>query len=262
MLEDNLRIPSGLSYVIENRRAMTQRASRAVRRATGSGRSTTTRPGCCDALRAAAPAGVTDPTVVVLTPGVYNAAYFEHALLARLMGVELVEGRDLVCRDNVVCDAHDPGRAARSTWSTAASTTSSSTRCTSGPTRCSAARASSTRPAPGNVTIANAVGNGVADDKLIYTYVPELIRYYLGEEPLLDNVETYRLDDRDARAWVLDRLDELVLKPVDGSGGKGIVIGPQATDEELHDAARRDRAPTRAAGSPSGVVQLSHRRRR
>ena len=97
MLEDNLRVPSGVCYVIENRRAMAQRLPGALRRARGSARSTTTRHRLLAALRAAAPAGVDDPTVVVLTPGVYNSAYFEHALLARLMGVELVEGRDLVC---------------------------------------------------------------------------------------------------------------------------------------------------------------------
>ncbi len=107
------------------------------------------------------------------------------------------------------------------------------TRCTSGPTRSSAAPASSTRPGPGNVTIANAVGNGVADDKLLYTYVPDLIRYYLGEEPLLPNVESYRLDDPEMLDWVLGGLDQLVLKPVDGAGGSGIVIGPHADERPL-----------------------------
>jgi hypothetical protein len=103
----------------------------------------------------------------------------------------------------------------------------------------------------GNVTIANAVGNGVADDKLVYTYVPDLIRYYLGEEPILRNVDTWRLGDADAREEVLDRLDELVLKPVDGSGGKGIVIGPAATRQELDELREQGCSPTPGTGSPS-----------
>ena len=147
------------------------------------------------ALRAAAPAGVADPTVVVLTPGVYNSAYFEHALLARLDGRRARRGPRprLRAATRSACGRRTASSA--STSSTGASTTSSSTRCTSGPTRCSAAPACSTPPAPGSVTIANAVGNGVADDKLLYTYVPDLIRYYLGEEPVLANVDTYRLED-------------------------------------------------------------------
>ena len=107
------------------------------------------------------------------------------------------------------------------------------------------------------MTIANAVGNGVADDKLVYTYVPEMIRYYLGEEPLLDNVETYRLEDPDQREWVLDRLDQLVLKPVDGSGGYGIVIGPAATDAELEAAVASRCRPTRGRWIAQQVVRLS-----
>jgi uncharacterized circularly permuted ATP-grasp superfamily protein len=186
------------------------------------------------ALRAAAPHGVSDPTVVVLTPGVFNSAYFEHSLLARLMGVELVEGRDLICRDGVVWMRTTAGehrvdvvyrRIDDDFLDPLHFRPDSMVGC---PGILNAARA-------GNVTIANAVGNGVADDKLIYTYVPELIRYYLGEQPVLDNVDTHRLDDLDERAWVLDHLAELVLKPVDGSGGKGLVIGPQASDEELHE---------------------------
>ena len=200
MLEDNLRVPSGRQ--LRHR----EPAGDDARRCPSCSPRHRVRPvddypaRLLAALRAAAPAGVDDPRVVVLTPGVYNAAYFEHALLARLMGVELVEGRDLVCRGNRVLDAHHAGRAPGARRSTAGSTTSSSTRCTSGrdsvlgcPGIVNAARA-------GNVTIANAVGNGVADDKLLYTYVPDLIRYYLGEEPILANVETYRLDDAGRRS--------------------------------------------------------------
>jgi uncharacterized circularly permuted ATP-grasp superfamily protein len=237
VLEDNLRIPSGVSYVIENRRAMAQTLPSLFAEA---------RVHPVDdyparllaALRAAAPEGVTDPCVVVLTPGVYNAAYFEHALLARLMGVELVEGRDLSCSGNRVRMRTTQGerpvhvvyrRVDDEFLDPLHFRGDSVVGC---PGIVNAARA-------GHVTLANAIGNGVADDKLLYTYVPDLIRYYLREEPILSNVETYRLDDGgDVLAQVLDRLPELVLKPVDGAGGKGIVIGPQADQATL--AALRD----------------------
>jgi uncharacterized circularly permuted ATP-grasp superfamily protein len=185
------------------------------------------------ALRAAAPVGVHEPTVVVLTPGVHNSAYFEHALLAREMGVELVEGRDLVCAGNEVAMRTTAGeqrvdviyRRIDDEFLDPVHFRADSVIGCAG--LLNAARA-------GRVTIANAVGNGVADDKLLYTYVPDLIRYYLNEEPILPNVETYRLDgDPDVLAHVLDCLDQLVIKPVDGSGGAGIVIGSKATDEEL-----------------------------
>ncbi|HEV7827121.1 MAG TPA: circularly permuted type 2 ATP-grasp protein [Mycobacteriales bacterium] len=231
VLEDNLRCPSGVSYVIENRRTM----ARVFPKVFNSER---VRPvsdypaRLLAALRAAAPSWRDDPRVVVLTPGVYSSAYSEHALLARRMGVELVEGRDLVCRGGTVWmrttegeqqvdvvyrriddDYLDPLHFRQDSVVGCAGLLN-------------AARA-------GTVTIANAVGNGVADDKLLYTYVPELVRYYLGEEPVLPNVETYRLEEADQRVAVLDRLDEMVLKPVDGSGGYGLVIGPTATLGEL-----------------------------
>jgi uncharacterized circularly permuted ATP-grasp superfamily protein len=231
VLEDNLRIPSGVSYVIENRRAMTQTlpALFADARVTPVDDYPVR---LLAALRAAAPEGVTDPCVVVLTPGVHNAAYFEHALLARLMGVELVEGRDLVCSGNRVRMRTTQGerpvhvvyrRVDDEFLDPLQFRPDSLIGC---PGILNATRA-------GNVTLANAIGNGVADDKLLYTYVPDLIRYYLHEEPIISNVETHRLDDSDVLAHVLDHLSELVLKPVDGAGGKGIVIGPHATDEIL-----------------------------
>jgi uncharacterized circularly permuted ATP-grasp superfamily protein len=173
-----------------------------------------------------------DPNVVVLTPGVNNAAYFEHTLLARLMGVELVEGRDLVCEGNKIFVHTTQGRRPVDVVYRRVDDDyldplhffpESVIGC---PGLLNAARA-------GNVTIANAVGNGVADDKLLYTYVPDLIRYYLSEEPLLGNVESHRLDDPEVLAWALERLDQLVLKPVDGAGGKGIVIGPRADERTL-----------------------------
>jgi len=231
VLEDNIRCPSGVSYVVENRRMMTRVfpelfASHRVM-------SVSDYPAkLLEALRAAAPAGVSDPTVVVMTPGVYNSAFFEHSFLARQMGVELVEGRDLVCRSGRVFMRTSSGeqrvdvvyrRVDDEFLDPLHFRADSIVGC---PGILNAARA-------GNVTIANAVGNGVADDKLTYTYMPEVIRYYLGEEPILPNVDTYRLEDPDQLAYVLDNLDKLVLKPVAGSGGYGIVIGPQASDEQL-----------------------------
>ncbi|MGV8852804.1 MAG: circularly permuted type 2 ATP-grasp protein [Rhodoglobus sp.] len=231
VLEDNVRVPSGVSYVISNRRVMAQTLPELFV-------SMRVRPvgdyphKLLQALRASAPGGIDEPTVVVLTPGVYNSAYFEHTLLARLMGVELVEGRDLFCSGGRV-------------WM----------RTTAGPTRVDVIyrrvddefldplqfRADSMLGSPGmmlaarlgNVTIANAVGNGVADDKLVYTYLPDLTEYYLGEKSIIPNVDTWRLEDKGALEEVLDRLDELVVKPVDGSGGKGLVIGPAASKAEL-----------------------------
>jgi uncharacterized circularly permuted ATP-grasp superfamily protein len=254
VLEDNVRVPSGVSYVISNRRVMAQTLPELFV-------SMRVRPvgdypnRLLGALRAAAPEGVEDPTVVLLTPGVYNSAYFEHTLLARLMGVELVEGRDLFCSGGRV-------------WM----------RTTAGPTRVDVIyrrvddefldplqfRADSMLGSPGlllaarlgNVTIANAVGNGIADDKLLYTYVPDLIRYYLGEDPVLPNVQTWRLEDPGALEEVLDRIDELVVKPVAGSGGKGLVVGPDARPDELDELRARLRADPRGwIAQP--VVQLS-----
>src|SRR6476469_2947777 len=254
VLEDNVRVPSGVSYVMTNRRAIAAAlpetfSEHRIRPVAGYPQKLLT------ALRAAAPAGVTDPNVVVLTPGVYNSAYFEHTLLARTMGVELVEGRDLECRrgkvymrtteglrrvdviyrrldDDFMDPVHFRGDSMLGV-----------------PGVVNAVRT-------GGVALANAIGNGVADDKLIYTYVPDLIRYYLHEEPIIRNIDTWRLEEDAAREEVLDRLDELVVKPVDGSGGKGIVIGPQATTDEL-DALRQ-----RVIADPRGwiaqpLVQLS-----
>lgn len=254
VLEDNVRIPSGVSYVLSNRRAMTQTfpelfSATRVLPVTDYPRR------LLAALTAAAPGGVDDPVVVVLTPGVYNSAYFEHSLLARLMGVELVEARDLVVAGGRVYMRTTEGRRRVDVIyrrvdddyiDPVVFRPDSLLGC---PGLMTAARL-------GTVTLANAVGNGVADDKLMYTYLPEVIRYYLGEEPLISNVDTWRLEEPEALTEVLDRLDELVVKPVDGSGGKGIIIGPAATREEL------DEARTRLRLDPRGwiaqpVVQLS-----
>jgi uncharacterized circularly permuted ATP-grasp superfamily protein len=231
VLEDNLRTPSGVSYVVENRLAMT-RTFPALFAEQHVNPVDEYPARLLAALRASAPPHATDPVVVLLTPGVYNAAYFEHTLLARLMGVELVEGRDLACTGNRVYVHTTQGsqpvdviyrRVDDEFLDPLQFRPDSVIGC---PGLLNAARA-------GQVTIANAVGNGVADDKLLYTYVPDLIRYYLGEEPLLGNVESYRLDDPGVLEWVLGRLDQLVLKPVDGAGGIGIVIGPHADERTL-----------------------------
>lgn len=231
VLEDNLRSPSGVSYVLANRVAMarvlpelfwgqpiqmvTDYPARLI-----------------SALRRAAPPSAHDPTVVVLTPGVHNSAFYEHALLARLMGVHLVEGRDLVCHGTDVFLRTTEGevpvhviyrRIDDDFLDPLQFRPQSLLGC---PGLVNAARA-------GRVTIANAVGNGVADDKLVYSYVPSMIRYYLGEEPILENVETMHLVDQAVREDALARRDRLVFKRVDGSGGKGLVIGPTATGAEL-----------------------------
>ncbi len=254
VLEDNVRVPSGVSYVMTNRRAISTALPESF--AQHRVRPVASYPQkLLAALRAAAPAGVDDPTVVVLTPGAFNGAYYEHALLARTMGVELVEGRDLECRRGRVLMRTTNGlqqvhviyrRVDDEFLDPVHFRADSLLGC---PGLVNAARA-------GNITIANAIGNGVADDKLVYTYLPDLIRYYLDEDPLLANVDTWRLGEPEHRAEVMDRLDELVLKPVDGSGGKGIVIGPAASAAEL------DRLRVQVLREPRSwiaqpVVQLS-----
>ncbi|MBC7300893.1 MAG: circularly permuted type 2 ATP-grasp protein [Nocardia sp.] len=254
VLEDNLRSPSGVSYVMENRRTMARVfpdlfSSHRVR-AVGD------YPGhLLRALRASAAPNEVDPTVVVLTPGVHNSAYFEHSLLARQMGVELVEGRDLFCRDNVVYMRTTAGerqvdviyRRIDDNFLDPMHFRPDSVLGIAGVLN--AARA-------GNVVISSAVGNGVGDDKLIYTYVPKVIEYYLGEKPILPNVDTFRCWLDDEREEVLDRVGELVVKPVEGSGGYGIVIGPDASARELESVKRKIRADPRGwIAQP--VVQLS-----
>ena len=254
VLEDNVRTPSGISYVLENRAAMTRIVPGLFERYN-------VRPVdhypqlLVSALRSVAPSADTEATVVVWTPGPLNSAYFEHAFLARQMGVELVEASDLVVRDDVLY-----------------------MRTTRGLERVHAVyrrldddfldplevRADSVLGVPGlmrayragSVAIANAVGTGVADDKAVYHYVPQMIRFYLSEEPILENVETYLLSDPVQRAHVLGRLDQLVVKPTGESGGKGVMIGPHATAAELAEIARRIQAePERWIAQE--LVQLS-----
>lgn len=244
VLEDNLRSPSGVSYVMENRRTMARVfpnlfASHRVRAVDDYAAH------LLRALRNSAATNEADPTVVVLTPGVYNSAYFEHSLLARQMGVELVEGRDLFCRDNQVYMRTTEGetqvdviyRRIDDIFLDPLQFRPDSVLGVAG--LVNAARA-------GNVVISSAIGNGVGDDKLVYTYVPTMIEYYLGEKPLLANVETFRCWLADEREEVLDRIDELVIKPVEGSGGYGIVFGPDASEKELAAVSKKIRDDPRS----------------
>jgi uncharacterized circularly permuted ATP-grasp superfamily protein len=237
VLEDNLRTPSGVSYVLANRQVMKWAfpqifANYGVQPVEGYCHD------LLDNLRYIAPAHAADPRVVLLTPGLYNSAYFEHTYLAKQMGIELVEGRDLFVDNAVVY-----------------------MRTTRGPQRVDviyrrldddfldplAFRPDSVLGVPGlvnayragNVSLANAIGTGVADDKAVYAYVPAMIRYYLGEEPILPNVPTYQADDPHQRLYIVENLDKLVVKAVNESGGYGMLIGPHASQAEREEFRRR-----------------------
>src|SRR5579859_3807401 len=227
VLEDNVRTPSGISYVLENRLVMTRIFPDAFH-------ASEVLPvdhypaELSRILRSISPRGADDAQVVLLSPGIYNSAYFEHSFLARQMGIELVEGRDLIVENSFVY-----------------------TRTTGGLKRVDviyrridddyldplAFKPDSRLGVPGllnayragNVALANAIGTGIADDKAIYAYVPAIIRYYLGEEPILPNVETHLLSDETQRAYALEHLDKLVIKAVGESGGYGMLIGPYST---------------------------------
>lgn len=231
VLEDNLRVPSGVSYMLENRKMMMRLFPELFAR-------NRVAPVAhypdllLDMLRSVSPQNIADPTVVVLTPGMYNSAYFEHAFLAQQMGVELVEGSDLFVEDDHLY-----------------------MRTTQGPQRIDviyrrvdddfldplAFRPDSTLGAAGllsvyragNVTISNAIGTGVADDKSIYPYVPDMIRFYLGEEAILSNVPTYMCRRPDDLQYVLDNMEKLVVKETHGAGGYGMLVGPAATRAEI-----------------------------
>lgn len=230
VLEDNLRVPSGVSYMIANR-GVTKKVFPTLFQSYGVRPTDQYAARLRAALQHLASDRTARPRIVVLTPGIHNSAYFEHSFLARQMGVELVEGSDLVVKDQVVY-----------------------MRTTRGPRRVDviyrridddfldplAFRSDSMLGVPGifqayragNVAIANALGAGVADDKAVYTYVPELIRYYLDEEPILPNVETYRLEDPKERDHVLANLERMVVKAVGQSGGYGMLMGPSSTSAE------------------------------
>jgi uncharacterized circularly permuted ATP-grasp superfamily protein len=233
VLEDNLRVPSGVSYMLEDRKMM----MRLFPELFGQNRVAPVAhyPDLLlETLRAVSPASSDEPTVVVLTPGMHNSAYFEHAFLAQQMGVELVEGLDLFTKDNFVY-----------------------MRTTRGPQRVDVIyrrvdddfldpkvfRSYSTLGCPGlmdayragNVNICNAVGTGVADDKSIYPYVPKMIEFYLGEKPILNNVPTFMGRKPDDLKYILDNLKDLVVKEVHGAGGYGMLVGPASTKAEIED---------------------------
>ena len=246
VLEDNLRVPSGVSYMLEDRKMMmrlfpelfAQHAIAPIDHYPDL---------LLETLRAVAPEGVSDPTVVLLTPGAYNSAYFEHTFLAQQMGIELVEGQDMFVKDGFVY-----------------------MRTTRGPTRVDVIyrrvdddfldplvfRADSTLGVAGlvqsyhagKVTLANAIGTGVADDKSIYPYVPTMIQFYLNEQPILNNVPTYELCKKDDLNYALAHLHELVVKEVHGSGGYGMLIGPAST------AAQRDDFRERILQNPEKYI--------
>jgi len=232
VLEDNLRIPSGVSSMLENR-SLTKRALPELFDTLHIQPVDGYVARLLDLLVSLAPRAVLDPTIVVLTPGVYNAEYFEHCHLAQHMGVELVEGQDLfVDSDDCVymktigglVRVHVIYRRVLDEFLDPTVTNPDSVLGCKGLFR--AWRA-------GNVALVNAPGSGVADDKLVYSYVPNLIRYYLGEDPILEQVETYRLVEARQRKKVLSDLRNYVIKPVNESGGYGVVVGEQASDAEL-----------------------------
>jgi uncharacterized circularly permuted ATP-grasp superfamily protein len=237
VLEDNLRVPSGVSYMLEDRKMMMRLFPELFARHKVA--PVAHYPDLLlDMLRSVAPQGVDDPTVVLMTPGMFNSAYFEHAFLAQQMGIELVEGQDLFVDDGYVF-----------------------MRTTRGPKRVDVIyrridddfldplvfRADSSLGVPGllsvyragRVALSNAIGTGVADDKSIYPFVPDMIRFYLSEEPILNNVPTWQCRKKEELQYTLDHLDELVVKEVHGAGGYGMLVGPASTRTEIEDFRQR-----------------------
>ena len=243
VLEDNVRSPSGVSYMLENRQAMKRVfAGLFVRYGV---RPVDNYPqDLLATLRALAPAHNPDPTVVLMTPGIHNSAYFEHSFLARQMGIEIVEGRDLVAHNDRVFMRTTHGlkavdviyRRVDDEFLDPLAFRADSLLGVAG--LMNAYRA-------GNVALANAVGTGVADDKAVYAYVPEMIRFYLSEEPILQNVPTYLAGDERDRRFILENLDRLVVKAANESGGYGMLVGPQASTAEREACAARIRAEPR-----------------
>ncbi|HKN00437.1 MAG TPA: circularly permuted type 2 ATP-grasp protein [Candidatus Binataceae bacterium] len=254
VLEDNVRTPSGVSYVLENRLVMTRLMPDLVRKC--SLRSVENYPSdLLASLTEIAPEGVTRPTAALLTPGPYNSAFFEHVFLSQQMGIELVEGQDLVCVDHKLFmktveglqQVHVLYRRVDDDFLDPLVFRSDSLLGVAGLT--DAMRA-------GTVTVANGIGTGVADDKAVFAYTPAMIRYYLSEEPLLPIVETYLLRDPDVRKRIIRDLDQFVIKPTGASGGYGVLIGPKATYRELaHARETIEKDPASFIAQP--VIQLS-----
>ena len=243
VLEDNLRSPSGVSYMLENREVMKRTFAKLFARY-GVLPVEHYPQQLLKTLRSVAPQGYSDATVALLTPGIYNSAYFEHTFLTRQMGIEIVEGRDLVAHNNKIYMRTTRGlqlvdviyRRVDDDFLDPLAFRKDSALGVAG--LLNAYRA-------GNVTLANAIGIGVADDKAVYAFVPEMIQFYLGEDPILNNIETYvGLRDDDCR-YMLEHIDQLVVKAVNESGGYGMLIGPHATQEECEDFKAKIRANPR-----------------
>ena len=231
VLEDNGRCPSGVSYVLENRRAM-KRAFPGMFEGIGVRPVENYSQELLKSLRYIAPAGVADPTVVLLTPGAYNSAYFEHTYLARQMGIEIVEGRDLFVKDSRVFMRTTKGPQPvhviyrRIDDDFIDPTVFRKDSMLGVPGLINAYRA-------GNVSLANSIGTGIADDKVVYYFVPRMIKYYLDQEPILNNVETYLASEESDKKYILENLDKLVVKAANESGGYGMLMGPKATKAEI-----------------------------
>ena len=243
VLEDNLRVPSGVSYMLTNRRVMKRIFPELFR-------GYNVRPIeqytqlLLGTLRSLAPEGRPEPNIVLLSPGVFNSAYFEHAYLARQMGIELVEGRDLVTHDNVVYMRTTNGLRRVDVIYRRVDDDFIDPLAFRGDSILGVAGLFNAYRA-GNVRLANAFGTGVADDKALYAYVPDIIKYYLSEEPVLKNVETYLPTRPKEKQHILANLDKLVVKAVGESGGYGMLIGPQSTAEQREDFARKIEADPR-----------------
>lgn len=254
VLEDNLRSPSGVSYVVNNRMTM-------KRTLVGMFDNIRAHPvaeypeNLLKTLQSVKPKGVDSPTCVVLTPGIYNSAYYEHVFLAQSMGVELVEGRDLIVENGFVYmkTIHGPVKVdviyRRIDDDFIDPKVFRPDSMLGVPGLIDAYKA-------GKVTLANAPGTGVSDDKAVYTYVPEIIKYYLGENPILNNVRTYRCENEEDMKYILEHVDQLVIKPVDEAGGYGISIGNRLTKEEIQEVKNRIRAnPRKYVAQP--IMSLS-----
>jgi uncharacterized circularly permuted ATP-grasp superfamily protein len=233
VLEDNGRCPSGVSYVLENRRAM-KRAFTQMFEKIGVRPVDDYPAELLKMLRYIAPTGVADPTVVLLTPGAYNSAYFEHTYLARQMGIQIVEGRDLVVLDSRVYMRTTKGLQPvhviyrRIDDDFLDPTVFRKDSVLGVPGLINAYRA-------GNVSLANSIGTGLADDKVMYYFVPRMIKFYLGEEPILNNVETYLASEESDRKYILENLDKMVVKAANESGGYGMLMGPKASKAEIEE---------------------------
>lgn len=235
VLEDNLRCPSGVSYVLENREIL-KRTLANVFEGMHVDPINDYPERLLDTLLSCAPEGVEDPTAVLLTPGIYNSAYFEHTFLAQKMGIKLVQGSDLTIRDNRVYMCTTKGLKQVDVIYRRIDDDFLDPKYFN-PDSVLGVKGLMDVYRSGNVTLANAPGTGVADDKAVYTFVPEIIKYYLGEEAILSNVPTFLCSDDKQRQHVLANIDQFVIKPVNESGGYGIVMGPQASKAELAEAA-------------------------